>query len=104
MAVIPKSLIKAAQRQPMPVARGQRASGEVLRPGSAVYEGTSTPGAQASDKPMDVSATSEPPKRPVAPGLPPIAPRPEPAKRTHVPTGENLPVNSPPAGQNDYNT
>jgi len=86
MARVPRAFVKSAQRQPMPVLRVPRSSGETLPAGKSTYTSTNVPGAQASEKQMDVSATSNPPKRPVAPGLPPIAPRPEePTRNRDVP-------------------
>jgi hypothetical protein len=78
MAKIPASLIRAAQRQPIPVGRSARGSGEVLKPGKSTYESCNVPGAQASEKKMDLSVGDDasrpkPPGSPIAPLIKPEA-------------------------------
>ena len=69
------AMITRAQRAPLPVGRGPRGSGEVLRPGKSNYESTNVPGVKAdASMQLTVSDDSQRPKPPGSPIAPLIQP------------------------------
>jgi len=85
---VPQGRVITARPSSAPILQNP---GEILESPGRGYASTSVPISpgigtrSATPKPMALSATDDPPKRPVAPGLPPLAPRPEPTERLHTP-------------------